>query len=321
MRKLAAIAMTMTFLIWATAVALAAPQSVLLELKGEAGQEMKRDTALSFEMDFNVRNPQTGEQVFALNPRLSGTVVDITRVLEVAESGDLTFQSQIESFDLSLQVADLNVKAALKGPDGGPPQLIKLPPLPIKSVVSKNGRVVALEGLDKLPIPAIPGPEGKKIDLKGMVQAIQIGIDEFGQPAFSDEPVAVGDSWSWEIVIDPLEMMKKMSGEEVPPEAGAMMSFAKIPVKCTSTLTGFETVNGIECAKIVADAPWRLEMPIGPGMMLQEGGATVVTTWFDYQAGRAVRAITEVGVEMRAGTPESALAEMDVSVRAESELR
>jgi hypothetical protein len=317
MRKLTAISVAMALLACLVSLAVAAPESVVLELKGELGQEMKHETALEFRMDMVIRDMGSGEQIFELHPRARGNVVDITRVLEVADNGDLTLESQVESFNVSLHVADLSLDIALEGPEGGPPQLIKLPPLPIQAVTSKNGSLVALNGLDKLPIPPIPGPEGKKIDLKEMISGM---LEEFNQPQFPEGPVAIGDSWGFEIIIDPGAMAEKMGGE-IPPEAKAMMSSMKFPIKCTSTLTGFEVVGEVECARIVVESPWELEFPMGPGMMLREHGDTVVTTWFDYQAGHVAREVFEVRVEMRAGTPDLALAEMEMTIDGESELR
>ena len=82
-------------------------------------------------------------------------------------------------------------------------------------------------------------------------------------------------------------------GMPMPAEAKAAMPDVKIPIRNTSTLVGFDTVGGVECAKIEAVAPWQLEMPVGPpgeaGMVLREQGKTSVTTWFDYAAGRKVK--------------------------------
>jgi len=320
MRKHIAALTMATFLACMIGAAHAGPESVVLEFKGEPGAETKRNVDLALEMDIAVRNPETGAQVLALNPQLGGSLVAVEQVTDVAENGDLTLQHRIESFDLDMEVADLSVSVALQGPDGGPPQLFKLPPLPIKSVISKHGKVVALEGLDKLPIPPLPGPAGEKLDLGQMIQGIQTMMDEFGQARFPDKPVAVGESWGWEMMIDPLQMAEKM-GQPIPDEAKPMLSLTKFPVKSTSTLTGFETVDGVECAKIVSETPWELEMPMGPGMTLQEGGNTEVITWFDAEAGSTVREVVEVDIEMRGGTPTLAVMEMQFEIRVESELQ
>jgi hypothetical protein len=320
MRRLILAVTVAAFLACVAGVAIAAPESVVLELKGEPGQETKRSTEIACEMDIAVRNPESGEQIFALTPRLNGSLVGVEEVLNVAENGDLTFQHGIESFELDLEVADLSVSVALQGPGGGPPELFKLPPLPIKTVLSKQGKVVAMEGLDKLPIPALPGPGGQKFDLKQMIEGIQTVMDEFGQPRFPDRPVAVGESWGWDMMVDPLEMAEKM-GQQIPDEAKPMLSLTKFPVKSTSTLAGFEMVDGVECARIVSETPWELEIPVGPGMTLQEAGDTTVVSLLDYEAGRILNEVFEFSLEIRAGTAEMAMMEMEFAIRGESEVQ
>jgi hypothetical protein len=317
-RKTALVLATMVLLVCASVAASAAAQTVVLEFKGEPGQEMKHDVEVGFEMDMSAMNPGTGEQVFAVSPRFSGTLVTIDRVTEVAENGDLTLQSQLESFDVTLDFADLHMDLSLQGPDGGPPQLIKLPPLPIEVVMSKHGKPLALKGLDKLPLPPMPaGPEGQQFDIKAMIEGM---MDTFAQPTLPDGPVSVGDSWGWEAEIDLGKMMGKMM-PEMPPEAVAMLSSMKIPVKTTTTLEGIETMGGVECAKLVADSVWELEFPVGPGMMLEERGETTVVTWFNHEAGHAVKEVVEVEVNMRAGTPDAAFTQMEMEIRAESTAR
>ena len=316
-RKSAVTLAMMVCLLGATLAASAAPQSVVLELKGEPGQEMKWDVGVLFEMSMTAKNPATGEQMFSLDPRFSGALVAIDRVTAVADNGDLTLQSQLESFEMTLDVADLHMDLSLQGPGGGPPELIKLPPLPIEIVMSKRGKLLALKGLDKLPLPPIPGPTGERLDLQAMVQNM---METLSQPTFPEGPVSVGDSWVWEAEIDLAEMMGKMV-PDLPDEAKMMLSSMKIPVRCTSVLEGFETEGGVECAKVVADVTWELELPLGPGVMLKEGAETRVMTWFDHEAGRAVKELVEAEVHMRAGPPEAALAQMEMAIRAESKLR
>lgn len=317
-RKIALVLTTMVLLVCASVAASAAPQTVVLEFKGEPGQEMKQDVEIGFEMDMSAMDPATGEQVFALSPRFSGALVTIDRVTEVAENGDLTLQSQVESLEVTLDFADLHMDLSLQGPDGGPPQLIKLPPLPIEVVMSKHGKPLALKGLDKLPIPPLPaGPGGQQFDIKAMINGM---MDTFAQPTLPDGPVSVGDSWGWEAEIDLGKMMGNII-PDLPPEATAMLSSMKIPVKTTTTLEGFEAVGGVECAKLVADSVWELEFPAGPGIMLEERGETTVVTWFNHEAGHAVREVVEVDVDMRAGTPEAAVMQMAMEIRAESMLR
>lgn len=317
-RKAAAISVATLLVACLMGAAYAGPGPLVLEFKGEPGQEMKRDVDVSFEMDMAAMDPGTGEQVFALNPRFSGALVTIDRVTEVAENGDLTLQSQVESLDVTLDFADLHMDLSLQGPDGGPPQLIKLPALPIEVVMSKYGKPLALKGLDKLPLPPLPaGPEGKQLDIKAMIEGM---METFAQPTLPDAPVSVGDSWGWEAQIDLGKMMGSIV-PNMPPEATAMLSSMKIPVKTTTTFERLETMGGVECAKLVADTAWELKFPAGPGIMMDENGTTTVVTWFDHAAGRTVKEVVEVAVNMRAGTPDAAVMQMEMGIRAESVLR
>jgi len=316
-RGFAAVVMAIVLLVGASAV-WAAPNAVTLEMKGEPGQELRYSTTFSMSFDLDVQNPESGEQVFSVAPRAAGSAVTVSRVAEVSENGDLSLAGRVESFDFSLDIADLHARLAIVGPDGGAPQLIKLPEIPLRTVISKAGKVVALEGLERIPIPPIPMPDGRRIDFKGMMSK---SIAEFSQPLFPDHPVSVGDTWSWEMVIEPLKMAEMM-GTPLPPEAQEQMGALSIPIKSTSTLVGFEMLNGVECAKIEAVAPWELNMPAGPeGMVLAESGTTTVVTWFDYAAGQKVKDSTQVEVTMTVGDGKVTPAHMEMRMSAETELQ
>lgn len=311
--------MVLMLLVSATAL-WAAPTAVTLEMKGQPGQELKYATDFEMSMDIEVTDPASGGQVFALAPRMQANAVTISRVAQVSENGDLTMRGRVESFDFTLDVADLHARLAIVGPDGGPPQLIKLPEIPIGAVVAKDGKVLAIEGLDALPIPPIPMPGGSTLNIPEMISNV---MDEFSQPVFPDRPVSAGDTWEWEMVIDPLAMAEMM-GTPLPPEAKAELGDMSFPIKNTSRLVAFETVNGVECAKIEAVAPWELSIAAGPpgsGMMVNESGTTTVLTWFDYAGGRAVREVTSVGVTMRVGNEELTVARMDLQMAGETELQ
>ena len=158
--------------------------------------------------------------------------------------------------------------------------------------------------MDKLPIPPLPGPTGGKIDISALSADF---ISKFAQPLCPDKPVGVGDKWQWEITVDPLEMLEMMQ-VPVPAEAKQQLAQIRIPIQNTSTLVGFEEAAGVECARIEAVAPWRLQMPVGgregTSLILDESGMTKVVTLFDYAAGRKVRETTriEVTVTLTSGT-------------------
>lgn len=264
------------------------PAAVDLTFRGNPGDVNKYVTTVDFDMDVRVAPPGSG-MALTVTPTLQGNITALNRVEAVAENGDLTMGTQIESFDFKLDVADFHLRLGIYGPEGGPPKLIKLPPLPIKTTVSKRGKVVDFVGLDKLPIPPVPGPDGKPLDLAKIVDAT---LSEFSQPIFPDHPVKPGDTWEWRMVVDPVAIAEKL-GMPLPEEAKAAMPHIEIPITTTSTLTGFETMGGVECARIETTVPWELEWPMGPpaagGMTLREQGKTTVTLWFDYLAGRSVK--------------------------------
>jgi len=299
----------------------AAPQAVVLELKGQPGDAAKYATQFSAAMDMTFTDPATGRLAFSLSPRLGGTAVTIERVVEVTEEGALVVGGQVESFDFSFEFADLRGQLALQGPDGGPPQLIRLPMLPIYSVVSPQGKPLAIRGLEHLPIPPIKVPGGPGLDLRGMIQGM---IERFSQPLFPDRPVSVGDTWEWEMVVDVAQMLEQM-GMPMPEEARQAMALARIPLKNTSRLVRFEQVGGVECAVIEAECPWELTMQ--PGVVgdepitMSQSGATLVRTWFDYQAGRKVREQFEYTFAMRMGTAQVTPMRMEMQIAADSQLR
>jgi len=298
-----------------------APQSVDLALKGTPGEANRYVDTVDFSMDFQVQPPGGAGLAIAVTPRFAGTFTTVQEVRGVAPNGDLSLGLQIESFDATLDAADLHVRLAICGPNGAPPTLIKLPPLPVEMVLSKRGKPVAISGLEQLPIPPIPGPDGKPIDL---VKIVGKFINQFSQPLYPDKLVGVGDKWEWQMVIDPVAMMESF-GMPMPPEAAAQMSSFKIPIKNTSTLVGFETVGGVECARIEAVAPWQLEMPAGPpgqgSFVLKEQGKTLVTTWLDYAAGRMVKQNTRVEVTMTVSDGKTTPVSMTMTGTAVSELK
>jgi hypothetical protein len=322
MRRCRAGAGVTVAVLMAVAAAYAAPRSVSLELKGEPGQELRYGTTFECAMQLEARDPGTGREVLSIAPRVTGRMTTIQRVHEVAENGDLTLGGQIESFGFTLDVADLHAQLAIEGPDGGAPELIKLPPLPVRAVMSKRGKTLDIEGLDRLPIPPLPGPSGKPIDIGAMIKAF---VQQYSQPLFPDRPVSVGETWEWETAVSTGEMLETL-GMPMPEEMKERMSSLSIPLKSTSTLVGFEEVGGVECAKVEAAAPWRLSMPLSGGEesgapMLEESGVTTVVTWFDHAAGRTVRETATIELTMRVGGEQAALAEMRMVATGETNLK
>ncbi len=296
MRRLFAVVLMSAVMLGGATLAFAQSGPVTLEFKGVTGSELRYETSFSMNMEMTAAQPGGGV-VLTVKPSVNGKAMTVTRVAGVADNGDLTFAGKVESFDVSLDVADLHARLAIVGPDGKAPMLFKLPELPVQMVLTKQGKPVSLEGLTQL-LGMIPSPPGQKIDYGKLVTK---SLTDFSQPALPDHPVSVGDSWGWELVIDPMEMIQSM-GVPMPPEAKQELGKMQFPIKSTSTLVAFETVEGVECAKIEAVAPWELNMPVGPPegtkATLAEKGSTKLTTWFDYAAGRKVRELTEISFDM-----------------------
>jgi len=298
----------------------AQPKTVTLELKGTPGSQLTYDNTMTFDMEMTVPSPGGGPQMLTIRPSIRGSARTETLVKSVAENGDLTLATKLDSFDGRLDVADLHLQVGIYGehadpgenrprfPTRGfvPPQLFKLPELPVQMVMDKRGKLIEIKGLAGL-IPPIPGPQGMKINLGDYITKV---ISQFSQPMFPDRPVTVGDRWEVKMVVDPAQMTEAL-GVPMPPEAKQQMSAMKFPIQMTSTLVGFEDSGGVDCAKIETTAPWQLSMPMslpqsgqGGAATLRETGTTKCTLWFDYAAGRTVRQTAEFSMDMTAG-PES----------------
>lgn len=318
MRRLS-IACSVVAVLIAAALGSAQPQSVDLKFKGTPGSQSRYETALNMAMELTAGQPGGGVQL-TIKPSLDGKAVTVTRVVKTNENGDLILGTKVESFDFTLDVADLHAQLAIAGPGGGPPVLFKLPELPIQTVMTERGKVTSLEGLEKL-LGALPGPAGKKPDLGPLIAK---ALDKFSQPAFPEKPVSVGDTWQWKMVMDPAAMMTSM-GMPVPAEAKEQIGKLKFPIENTSKLVGFETLEGIECAKIEANAPWELNAPVGPPkgeqMTLHETGLTRCTTWFDYAAGRKVRELTDISFDLSVGSPSATVMKMNMKATADMRLK
>lgn len=117
----------------------AAPETVTLELKGKAGEVRKYRSNLDFSMNFELRPPGGGVG-FSVYPKVTGWLTTLEEVHGVAANGNLTLGEQLEAFDFTVDAADLHARLAVVGPNGGPPQLIKLPRLPLEMVLSNAAR-------------------------------------------------------------------------------------------------------------------------------------------------------------------------------------
>ena len=290
------VAVSVAVLLAFTPALAAAPSApVLLQLKGQAGDQARYRTELDFGLDLEVNDPSGGVSV-TVKPRLMGWLTSAVKTTAVSPSGDLTMSGRVEAFDLKLDLANLHLRAAID-PMVGRPQLVRLPDLPIRAVLSPRGKLMALEGLDKLPIPPLPGPGGQKINLAQMVSKL---IGQFSQPVLPEKPVAPGDTWKTSASFDMTEMLKNLG--LLAPDAAKQMEKLKVPVTTTYTFTGYETVDGVEAAVIRGEAPWRLELPAGgpeaPMGTLTEVGNTTLTMRLVPSTGKVVMETTDITLEM-----------------------
>ena len=294
---LSVVAVSVAVLLAFTPALAAAPSApVLLQLKGQAGDQARYRTELDFGLDLEVNDPSGGVSV-TVKPRLMGWLTSAVKTTAVSPSGDLTMSGRVEAFDLKLDLANLHLRAAID-PMVGRPQLVRLPDLPISAVLSPRGKLMALEGLDKLPIPPLPGPGGQKINLAQMVSKL---VGEFSQPVLPEKPVAPGDTWKTSASFDMAAMLKNM-GLPAPDLAAKQMEKLKVPVTTTYIFTGYETVDGVEAAVIRGEAPWTLELPMGspeaPMGTLTEVGNTTLTMLLVPSTGKVVVETTDITLEM-----------------------
>jgi hypothetical protein len=287
-------------LAWCAPAFAGADQAVTLQLKGKPGEEAQYRTEVSVALDVQAKDPSTGNVVFTVSPKLAVQALNLRKIEAVAPNGDLTMGGRLEAFEASFTLGDLRASLALAGPDGSPARFPRLPELPLRTVMSPRGALVSIAGLENLPIPPIPlGKGGAKLDLHTALPKL---IAMFSRPAFPDHPVRPGESWQTEITVDPQAIVEAL-GVPVPPEAAEPMKAMKMNFTITSTLTGFEMMDGVRTAVVRVDAPWQFSMPTGPsgGATLTESGRTRVVTNFDYAAGRSVREQAAVEFQMSVG--------------------
>ena len=296
-RIMLVVTMVLAVVVCLSPVLAASTQPVLLQLKGQVGDQVQYRTDLDFAVDLEINDPSGGLSV-TVKPRLNGWVTSSEKVMAVSPAGDLIMTGRIDAFDLRFELANLHLRAAVDPGAGGLGQLIKLPEIPVRAVVSKRGQVIGLEGLDKLPIPPLPGPAGAKINLAEMIDQV---LSKYSQPILPDRPVTVGDTWTVESAMDLAEMMKSL-GVPLPAEAEQRMGKLDLTLKTTYAFRGYEMVKGQEAAVIQANSPWKLEFPVGGPKagkgLLTETGNTVMTIHLVPTTGKVVRERVELVLEM-----------------------
>jgi hypothetical protein len=345
MRRVSVVVLVVAIAVVVASAACAQPESVTLQLKGVPGSQLTYDSTMSFQMDMTMPNPADASKAFTISPSFSGSARTQTLVKKVADNGDMTCGTKVDSFIAIVDVADFHLQLGIygggaRGAAGGgqrragggasrrvarglvPAELLKLPELPVQTVMDKRGKLLEIQGLSGL-IPPIPGPQGKKINIGDYITKV---VGQFAQPMFPDKPVSVGDTWETKMVVDPGQMIDAL-GVPMPPEAKQQMAKMKFPIEMKSTLAGFEQVGGVECAKIEVIAPWQLDMPVSPPpggqgepVALRESGTTKVTLWFDHVAGRTVKQVTEISMEMKVSSGPTVMSTMTMKGNGETSL-
>lgn len=296
-RTMLVLTMVLAVAVCISPVLAASTQPVVLQLKGQVGDQAQYRTDLDFAVDLEINDPSGGLSV-TVKPRLNGWVTSSEKVAAVSPAGDLTMTGRIDAFDLRFDVANLHLRAAVDPGAGGLGQLIKLPEIPVRAVVSKRGQVIGLQGLDKLPIPPLPGPGGAKINLAEMINQV---LSKYSQPILADRPVSVGETWTVESAVNLAEMMKSL-GMPLPVGTEQQMGKLDLSLKTTYAFRGYEVVKGQEAAVIEANSPWKIEFPVGDPKaakgLLTETGSTVMTIHLVPTTGKVVRERVEFALEM-----------------------
>ncbi len=130
------------------------------------------------------------------------------------------------------------------------------------------------------------GIEDLKVDL-GQMRGGEQSIRTFLRDIFSDlpdNPVKIGDSWT-------------INDEKTIPQSGMEV---KIVTTSGNKLEGYETVDGVECLKIVTKSTGSVEGSGEQGgtQFDMEGEVETETTWhFAYKTGIFVKAVSDAFVE------------------------
>jgi len=160
---------------------------------------------------------------------------------------------------------------------------------------------------------------GKELDLSG-AESIQYDLGQAGKrdiashfqsifPDLADRPVKIGDSWT--------------SKDDIKEKIGA--GEIKISLESFNTLSGFETVDGLECAKITAKVTGTLE---GGGEQMGaelafKGDIEGTETWhFAYKEGFFVKQIADISTKGTVGVrgPQEMSIPMVQNMRIETKL-
>jgi len=296
-------------LLWTSLLALAvavaasaAPETVLLQFKGEDGDRIRYFTRVDAKGTATVLDPKAPGKTVEFPITVSGHATSIVRIDAVTAKGDLVMGGSIESFAFTAKAAEASFSLAIEGPGGTPPQWLTLPTPPIVMVVRKDGKLIGIRGLDQLPLLPLAKPPAGDDEQVSPADALERLLLESSVPLFPDHPVKVGDVWTQTIDLD---VAKIMDVTPLPaPVKAAMKTISLPPIKAEYRLEGFETVDRVECAKIHGTREWSLRIPEGEGEDLPVGVTESVRVgvliMFDHQAGRCQSITQNISIEMKA---------------------
>lgn len=209
-----------------TSTTVPAPEAVLLSYTLSSGDEFNYEVALDQHIEMNATGDASlmgGEEVPGdASIDVAGTATFTHVISDGPEPG--TYEVHITG-----EFADVSVTGTIDGESvesEQPPDFASLEPIDVTVVVDEQGNVIQ------------PGPEGSDDPLAGMFGDLGAlggggspapGLDpgQFIGPPFSDEEVAVGDTWTEEVETPGL-------GED------------PIVTSITSTVTGVEELDGTE---------------------------------------------------------------------------
>jgi hypothetical protein len=166
-------------------------------------------------------------------------------------------------------------------------------------LLSPLGKEVELSGVDILRYDL--GPNGTR-SISPDFQALF--------PDLPERPVVIGDTWE--------------SGDIITDESDGGM--IRITLKSVNRLDGFETLNGMKCARIISDVTGTLEGENEQqrAKMSFNGDVTALDTWyFEYERGILVKALSESVTEggITISGPQSMEIPMTMEMTVQIELR
>jgi hypothetical protein len=204
-----------------------------------------------------------------------------------------------EESNLRLDVTIDALSISMSGPQGDlSPDLSGVIGKSFEMVLSPHGKEVDVSAAEEIRYEL--GPAGER-NLASDFQTIF--------PDLADRPVKAGDSWD-----STDSITEKSDGTDV-----------RIDLDVTNTLDGFETMDGVECARIVSEFTGAIK---GQG---NQGGVTLdiageisgTDTWlFDYKEGIFVKSTADVHTKatISTGAPQNMTIPMEQDIRVETAL-